>query len=136
LRGKAGRVNGNLQALITNLKGLPLTYNRDLQEDKVYLFDSIHQARQGLKGLLEISAAISVLTKARVRENLSRGFALATDVADFLVRVSARCRSEMRMPIAGSAVKLAEEQGKRLETLTADRLAEFSRGNDISDFLR
>lgn len=116
LRGKTGRVNGNLQALITNLKGLPLTYNRDLQEDKVYLFDSVKQARQGLLGMLEILANIR-FNENRVVENLSRGFALATDVADYLVR-------ERQVPfrdahaVAGSAVKLAEEQGKRLETLT------------------
>lgn len=116
LRGKAGRVNGNLQALITNLKGLPMTYNRDLQEDKVYLFDSIRQARQGLSGMLEILQNIR-FNESRVLENLSRGFALATDVADYLVR-------ENNVPfrdahaVAGSAVKFAEEQGKRLETLT------------------
>lgn len=116
LRGKAGRVNGNLQALITNLKGLPMTYNRDLQEDKVYLFDSIRQARQGLSGMLEILQNIR-FNESRVVENLSRGFALATDVADYLVR-------ENNVPfrdahaVAGSAVKFAEEQGKRLETLT------------------
>ncbi len=118
LRGKAGRVNGNLQALITNLKGLPLTYNRDLQEDKVYLFDSVRQARQGLLGMLEILANIR-FNENRVVENLSRGFALATDVADYLVR-------ERNVPfrdahaVAGSAVKYAEEQGKRLETLSAN----------------
>lgn len=116
LRGKAGRVNGNLQALITNLKGLPMTYNRDLQEDKVYLFDSIRQARLGLSGMLEILQNIR-FNESRVVENLSRGFALATDVADYLVR-------ENNVPfrdahaVAGSAVKFAEEQGKRLETLT------------------
>jgi len=117
LRGKTGRVNGNLQALITNLKGLPLTYNRDLQEDKVYLFDSIRQARQGLLGMLEILKNIR-FNESRVLENLSRGFALATDVADYLVR-------ERNVPfrdahaVAGAAVKYAETSGKRLETLTA-----------------
>jgi argininosuccinate lyase len=116
LRGKAGRVNGNLQALITNLKGLPLTYNRDLQEDKVYLFDSIHQARQGLKGLLEILGNIR-FNEARVRENLSRGFALATDIADFLVR-EAGVPFRDAHAVAGNAVGFCEKNGKRLETLT------------------
>lgn len=116
LRGKAGRVNGNLQALITNLKGLPLTYNRDLQEDKVYLFDSISQARLGLKGIHEILSNIR-FNEARVRENLSRGFALATDIADFLVR-EAGVPFRDAHAVAGNAVAFAEKNGKRLETLT------------------
>lgn len=118
LRGKAGRVNGNLQALITNLKGLPLTYNRDLQEDKVYLFDSVAQARQGILGMTEILSHIR-FNEHRTIENLSRGFALATDVADYLVR-------EKKVPfrdahaVAGGAVKFAEDNQKRLETITSD----------------
>jgi len=118
LRGKAGRVNGNLQALITNLKGLPLTYNRDLQEDKVYLFDSVAQARQGILGMIEILSHIR-FNEHRTIENLSRGFALATDVADYLVR-------EKKVPfrdahaVAGGAVKFAEDNQKRLETITSD----------------
>lgn len=118
LRGKAGRVNGNLQALITNLKGLPLTYNRDLQEDKVYLFDSIGQARQGLLGMREILQNIR-FHEARVVENLSRGFALATDVADYLVREKQTPFREAHA-VAGNAVAYAEKHNKRLETLSAD----------------
>jgi len=116
LRGKTGRVHGNLTALITNLKGLPMTYNRDLQEDKVYLFDSINQARQGLLGLAEILSHIE-FNETRVMENLSRGFALATDVADFLVR-------EKQVPfrdahaVAGKAVAYCEKKSLRLESLT------------------
>lgn len=118
LRGKAGRVNGNLQALVTNLKGLPLTYNRDLQEDKVYLFDSIQQARLGLRGMLEILSHIR-FNESRVKENLSRGFALATDIADYLVR-EAKVPFRDAHAVAGSAVGYAEKNGKRLETLTAE----------------
>lgn len=127
LRGKTGRVNGNLQALITNLKGLPLTYNRDLQEDKVYLFDSVAQARQGLLGMKEILRHIR-FNEERVRDNLSRGFALATDIADFLVR-------EKKIPfrdahaVAGAAVKFAEDNKTRLENLDNDawsRIAGFA----------
>lgn len=117
LRGKAGRVNGNLQALITNLKGLPLTYNRDLQEDKVYLFDSITQARLGIKGLREILCNIT-FNEERVKENLSRGFALATDIADFLVR-EAKVPFRDAHAVAGKAVAYAEKNGKRLEALVA-----------------
>lgn len=117
LRGKAGRVNGNMQALITNLKGLPMTYNRDLQEDKVYLFDSVAQARQGLLGMLEILNHIT-FNEGRVLENLSRGFALATDVADYLVREKAVPFRDAHA-VAGNAVKFAELNQKRLETLTS-----------------
>lgn len=117
LRGKTGRVNGNLQALITNLKGLPMTYNRDLQEDKVYLFDSVAQARQGLLGLLEVLNHVN-FNEGRVLENLSKGFALATDVADYLVREKAVPFRDAHA-VAGNAVKFAETHQKRLETLTS-----------------
>jgi len=116
LRGKAGRVNGNLQALITNVKGLPLTYNRDLQEDKVYLFDSIAQAGQGLLGLTEILHHIR-FNEERVLENISRGFSLATDIADYLVREKGIPFRDAHA-IAGNSVAYAEKNGKRLETLT------------------
>jgi len=136
LRGKTGRVNGNFQALITNLKGLPMTYNRDLQEDKVYLFDSVKQARQGLLGLKEILLNIQ-FNEDRVVENLSRGFALATDAADFLVR-------ERKVPfrdahaVAGNAVAYCEKNNLRLETLTADdwqKIAGFSVEFPVDFFL-
>lgn len=117
LRGKAGRVNGNLQALITNVKGLPLTYNRDLQEDKVYLFDSIGQARQGLLGLTEILHHIR-FNEDRALENLSRGFSLATDIADYLVREKGIPFRDAHA-VAGNSVAYAEKNGKRLETLAA-----------------
>ncbi|MFO1479804.1 MAG: argininosuccinate lyase [Turneriella sp.] len=117
LRGKAGRVNGNLQALITNVKGLPLTYNRDLQEDKVYLFDSIGQARQGLLGLTEILHHIR-FNEERALENLSRGFSLATDIADYLVREKGIPFRDAHA-VAGNSVAYAEKNGKRLETLAA-----------------
>jgi len=84
LRGKTARVIGNLQALLVNLKGLPLTYNRDLQEDKVYLLDSVRQAALGIGGVIEILNNVTFCPE-RVVENLKRGFAQATDVADYLV---------------------------------------------------
>lgn len=117
LRGKAGRVNGNLQALITNMKGLPLTYNRDLQEDKIYLFDSISQARQGLLGLIEILRHVHFHAE-RAAENLSRGFSLATDIADYLVREKAMSFRDAHA-VAGNSVAYAEKNSKRLEALRA-----------------
>ena len=129
LRGKSGRVNGNLQALITNLKGLPLTYNRDLQEDKVYLFDSIKQVDLGLKGLREILLNTHFET-TRVSENLKQSFALATDVADFLVReknIPFRTAHE----IAGHSVKYCEKKKITLDQLTASDWALIA-GQDLN----
>lgn len=84
LRGKTGRVLGNFHALMSNIKGLPLTYNRDLQEDKIYLFDTVRQAALGLGGMIEI-VANTTFHSERVVENLRKGFAQATDIADYLV---------------------------------------------------
>lgn len=85
LRGKTGRVTGNLMALLTALKGLPSSYNRDLQEDKIYLMDSIQQVTLGIQGVRELFKHIT-FHETRVENSLQRGFAQATDIADFLVR--------------------------------------------------
>ncbi|MDH5720643.1 MAG: argininosuccinate lyase [Spirochaetia bacterium] len=84
LRGKTGRVTGNLNALLMNLKSLPLTYNRDLQEDKVYLFDTAKQVSYGIKGVSEILLNVEFHPE-KALENLEKGFAQATDIADYLV---------------------------------------------------
>ncbi|MDH5716692.1 MAG: argininosuccinate lyase [Spirochaetia bacterium] len=84
LRGKTGRVAGSLNALLMNLKSLPLTYNRDLQEDKIYLFDTVKQISLGLEGLIEILKN-TVFHPQKVEQNLEKGFAQATDIADYLV---------------------------------------------------
>lgn len=85
LRGKSARLIGNLNALLVNLKSLPLTYNRDLQEDKIYLFDSIKTGEVLLRGLYEILNHIEFFPD-KVVKNLERGYATATDLADYLVR--------------------------------------------------
>ena len=84
LRGKSGRVTGNLNALLMNLKSLPLTYNRDLQEDKVYLFDTVKQISYGIQGVSEIILNVEFYPE-KALENLEKGFAQATDIADYLV---------------------------------------------------
>lgn len=116
LRGKSGRVTGNFMALLVNLKSLPMTYNRDLQEDKVYLFDSVEQVNQALLGLNEILKNIQFFPE-KVKLNLNRGFAQATDIADYLVK-------EYKLPfretheIAGRLVALAESQQTTLDKLS------------------
>ncbi len=84
-RGKAGRLIGGLTALLTTLKGLPLTYNRDLQEDKEPVFDAVDTLLLVLPALAGLVSTLRVDTK-RMAAGASTGFALATDLAEFLVR--------------------------------------------------
>ncbi|GAA0933370.1 argininosuccinate lyase [Nonomuraea longicatena] len=84
-RGKSGRLVGNLVSLLTTLKGLPLTYNRDLQEDKEPVFDSVDTLLLVLPAMAGLVATMRVNT-ARLRSTASDGFALATDLAELLVR--------------------------------------------------
>jgi argininosuccinate lyase len=122
-RGKAGRLIGNLTGLLATLKGLPLAYDRDLQEDKEPIFDSIDQ-------LLIVLPAIAgmVSTLSFHRERLERlapmGFSLATDIADWLVR--RRVPFAEAHEIAGACVRRCEAVGLELTDLPADDLAEIS----------
>ena len=122
-RGKAGRLIGNLTGLLATLKGLPLAYNRDLQEDKEPIFDSVDQL---LIVLPAVAGMVSTLTFHRERlERLApMGFSLATDVADWLVRQ--RVPFAEAHEIAGACVRRCEEDGVELTDLTADELAEIS----------
>jgi argininosuccinate lyase len=122
-RGKAGRLIGNLTGLLATLKGLPLAYNRDLQEDKEPIFDSIDQ-------LLIVLPAVAgmVSTLSFDHEQLERlapmGFSLATDIADWLVRQ--RVPFAEAHEIAGACVRRCEAAGLELIDLSADDLAEIS----------
>jgi argininosuccinate lyase len=122
-RGKAGRLIGNLAGLLATLKGLPLAYNRDLQEDKEPVFDSIDQL---LVLLPAVAGMVSTLTFHRERlESLApRGFSLATDVADWLVR--RRVPFADAHEIAGACVRHCESAGIELWDLTPAALAEIS----------
>jgi argininosuccinate lyase len=84
-RGKTGRLLGNLTALMTLLKGLPMTYNRDLQEDKEPLFDSIDTIKAALAVFAEMLAGLSV-REDRTRQAASDPMLLATDLADYVVK--------------------------------------------------
>lgn len=123
LRGKTARVVGNLQALLMNLKSLPLTYNRDLQEDKIYLFDTIEQVNMGILGLTEVLQNTEYDSSAVIK-NLKKGFAQATDIADFLVReygTPFRTAHE----ISGSLVLYCEQNQKTLDQLTPEEIAKI-----------
>jgi argininosuccinate lyase len=122
-RGKAGRLIGNLTGLLATLKGLPLAYNRDLQEDKEPIFDSIDQL---LIVLPAVTGMMSTLTFDRERlERLAPGgFSLATDVADWLVRH--RVPFAEAHDIAGACVRRCEAVGIELTDLSASDLTEIS----------
>jgi argininosuccinate lyase len=122
-RGKAGRVIGNLMALLTLLKGLPMTYNRDLQEDKERLFDTADSVR----ATTQIMAAM--LQHTAVNESACAAAAadpalLATDLAEYLVRQGLPFRQAHHA--VGAAVALAERHGKRLNELTPAELQTIS----------
>jgi argininosuccinate lyase len=122
-RGKAGRLIGNLTGLLATLKGLPLAYNRDLQEDKEPIFDSIDQL---LTVLPSIAGMVATLTfhPDRLAELAPKGFSLATDIADWLVRQ--RVPFAEAHEIAGACVRRCEAEGIELADLSAEDLAEIS----------
>ncbi|MCU1510976.1 MAG: argininosuccinate lyase, partial [Arthrobacter sp.] len=122
-RGKAGRLIGNLTGLLATLKGLPLAYNRDLQEDKEPVFDSIETLEVLLPAFTGMIATITFHTD-RMAELAPQGFSLATDVAEWLVKrhVSFRDAHE----ITGTLVKVAEAQGLDLHEIDDAGLAEIS----------
>ncbi|OIJ35074.1 argininosuccinate lyase [Rothia kristinae] len=122
-RGKAGRLIGDHAGLLATLKALPLAYNRDLQEDKEPIFDAIDQLEVLLPA---VSGMIATLTvhEARLAELAPQGFALATDVAEWLVRQGVPFREAHE--IAGEAVRVCEEQDCELWDLTDADFAEIS----------
>ncbi|MDQ1721664.1 MAG: argininosuccinate lyase [Pseudonocardiales bacterium] len=122
-RGKAGRLIGNLTGLLATLKGLPLAYNRDLQEDKEPVFDSIDSLRLLLPALTGMIATL-VFDTARLESLAPQGFSLATDVAEWLVRqgVSFRVAHEL----AGECVRVCESRGVELAELSDEDFAAIS----------
>jgi argininosuccinate lyase len=119
-RGKAGRVIGNLTGLLATLKALPLAYNRDLQEDKEPVFDSVDTLEVLLPAVTGLVATLTFDT-ARMAELAPQGFSLATDVAEWLVRQDVPFR--VAHEVAGSCVRRCEELGVELDELTDDQLA-------------
>lgn len=114
-RGKAGRLIGNLTGLMTTLKGLPLAYNRDLQEDKEAVFDSIDTLELVLPALAGMVETVTFNTD-RMSESASGGFALATDVAEWLVRQNVPFREAHE--ITGALVQFCESKGVELHEPT------------------
>jgi argininosuccinate lyase len=122
-RGKSGRLIGDLTGLLATLKGLPLGYDRDLQEDKEPVFDGVDTLRLVLPAVTGMVATLTFDT-ARLASLAPQGFSLATDVAEWLVRQGVPFREGHE--VAGAAVRRCEELGCDLPDLTDEQLAEVS----------
>jgi argininosuccinate lyase len=123
VRGKTGRLYGNLVALLTTLKGLPLAYNRDLQEDKVPLFDTVDTLTDSLAILAALVPRLRV-NAPRMRQAAAAGYTLATELADYLAARGVPFRSAHA--ITGRVVRAAIAAGRPLESFALAELRRFS----------
>jgi len=130
IRGKTGRVNGHLVALLTLMKGQPLAYNKDNQEDKEPLFDTVDTVAASLRVFGDMLGGIKVNAEA-MRKAALEGYATATDLADYLVKKGLPFR-EAHEAVA-QAVRFADECGRDLAVLKLSELQQFSRliGDDV-----
>jgi argininosuccinate lyase len=133
VRGKTARVYGDLTALLTLMKGLPLAYNKDMQEDKEPLFD----AADTLCACLSVTAAMMdgvAVDRARAEASLSGGHILATDLADYLVEKGVPFREAHE--VVGRIVRHCVDTGKEIADLTREEFASFSDrfGDDITTY--
>ena len=130
-RGKIARVYGNLNSILTLLKGLPLSYNRDMQEDKEPLFDTIDT----VLGCLEINTQMLKTIEFK-EENIAKalrgGFITATDIADYLARKGMPFRNAHE--VSGKVVSYAEKKGLELEDLEFNEIKQFSEMIEIDIF--
>jgi argininosuccinate lyase len=122
-RGKTGRVNGHLVGLLTLMKGQPLAYNKDNQEDKEPLFDTVDTVTDTLRIFADMSRGISVKPEA-MRAAALQGYATATDLADYLVKKGLPFRDAHEA--VAHAVRVCVDRGCDLSDLTLDELKQFS----------
>ena len=123
IRGKSGRLYGNLVAVLTTMKGLPLAYNSDMQEDKEPFFDSVDTLEAILSVMPPMLASLAFRTD-RMRRAAGENFATATDLADYLVRKGMPFRQAH--VVIGRIVRFCETEGKSLEGLGVVELRRFS----------
>ncbi len=123
VRGKTGRVYGDLMGLLTVLKSLPLAYNKDMQEDKEGMFDTV-RTLQGALQLFAPMIATMTVNKAQMREAVNKDFSNATDIADFLVGKGLPFRQAHE--VIGKTVLYCIQQNKFLLDLTLDEFKQFS----------
>ncbi len=135
IRGKTGRVYGNLVSILTVMKGLPMTYNRDLQEDKEPLFDTVDTLKGCIHILGEMIGHLS-FNRDKMLNDASRGFLTATDVAEYLVMKGIPFRTAHE--IVGRLVAYCIEKCKDAHVLTLKEFRRFSRsfGEDIYEYLK
>ena len=122
VRGKTGRVFGELMALLTTLKGLPLAYNKDMQEDKEGVYDAIDTVKMCLDVFAPMVASMKVL-KDNMLSAAQKGFINATDLADYMVKKGMPFRTAYK--ISGKIVAYCIQNGKVLETLSLDEYKSF-----------
>lgn len=134
VRGKTGRVNGHLISLLTLMKSQPLAYNKDNQEDKEPLFDTVDTLKDCLRAFADMVPHIET-KKASMADAARRGFSTATDLADYLVRKGMPFRNAHE--VVGKSVAYGIEQGKDLSEMTLEELQVFSDtiGADVFDVL-
>lgn len=134
VRGKTGRVNGHLVSLLTLMKSQPLAYNKDNQEDKEPLFDTVDTVRDCLRAFADMVPAVKAKRDV-MYDAAKRGFATATDLADYLVRKGIAFRDAHE--IVGNAVAYGINSGKDLSDMSLDELQQFDAtiSDDVFDVL-
>jgi argininosuccinate lyase len=134
VRGKTGRIYGHLMGVLTILKGLPLAYNRDLQEDKEPLFDTVDTLKDSLSVFTGMLSSVTFHGE-RMKEAAGKGFSTATDLADYLVRTGLPFRKAHE--VTGRIVWHCAEAGLDLASLSLKELKGFHRAikKDIYDFI-
>ena len=123
IRGKTGRIYGSLVSLLTTMKGLPLAYNKDMQEDKEPVFDAGDTIKASLK-IFSPMVEKMTLRAEKMEKSAGAGYSTATDLADYLVRKGVPFRQSHH--IVGSAVAYAIQKGVDLSELTLDEFAKFT----------
>lgn len=133
-RGKTGRVYGNMIALFTLLKGLPLTYNKDMQEDKESFFDSLDTVEKCIEITTKMVLTLKV-NKDKMKKSVQTGFLNATEVADYLVKRGIAFREAHN--IVGKLIIYCEENEKSIENLSLEELKQFSNNikEDIYEYI-
>ncbi len=134
MRGKTGRVYGNLVSLLATMKGLPLTYNRDMQEDKEPVFDTVDTVKLTLNALFQMLPKIK-FNERRLKDTADAAFSTATDIAEYLARKGIPFRTAHE--ITGKIVRYCIDNNKRLSDLIITEYKSFSDviGNDIYKFI-
>ena len=123
IRGKTGRVYGDLNTLLIMMKGLPLAYNKDMQEDKEAIFDAIDTVKLSIRAFIPMIETMTIFPE-NMREAAAKGFINATDCADYLVKKGTPFRDAYK--ITGEIVRLCIENNLTLETLPIEKYKEFS----------